>query len=296
LARLDRQFSAEDRKAIQDAAGGKSLSDIAHVIVDALDPDIQLEAAKKVTGVEEPPPEAIEQAACTLLAEAAKPIATNPALRNTLISLKKASEQTIDTVTKDQVLEAGYSQDAKDKARTIVESFEKFIQEHKDEITALQVLYNRPYKERLTKDEVMKLAAAIQRPPVGCTYEAVWEAYAKLDRSKVHGSGQRVWADIVSLVRFAMRRDGELRPFRDRVNERFAQWIGQQQSNGRHFTDEQRQWLEAIRDHIAASLAISTDDFDYVPFLQRGGLGKANQVFGKDLVPLLEELNSTLVQ
>jgi type I restriction enzyme R subunit len=68
----------------------------------------------------------------------------------------------------------------------------------------------------------------------------------------------------------------------------------QQESNGRCFTDEQRQWLEAIRDHIAASLAISVDDFDYVPFVQRGGLGKAQQIFGKDLAPLLEDLNSVL--
>ena len=61
-----------------------------------------------------------------------------------------------------------------------------------------------------------------------------------------------------------------------------------------NFSDEQRQWLEAIRDHIAASLAIQMDDFDYVPFAQRGGLGKANQVFGKDLGPLLNEMNEVL--
>jgi type I restriction enzyme R subunit len=68
----------------------------------------------------------------------------------------------------------------------------------------------------------------------------------------------------------------------------------QQEKKGRRFTDEQRQWLEAIRDHIAASLAIQVDDFDYVPFAQRGGLDKANQVFGKDLSPLLNELNQVL--
>ena len=51
---------------------------------------------------------------------------------------------------------------------------------------------------------------------------------------------------------------------------------------------------EAIRDHIAASFAIEVDDFDYVPFAQRGGLGKANQVFGKDLGPLLSEMNEVL--
>jgi type I restriction enzyme R subunit len=54
------------------------------------------------------------------------------------------------------------------------------------------------------------------------------------------------------------------------------------------------QWLEAIRDHIASSLAIEMDDFDLAPFDQRGGLGKAYQVFGDKLQPLISELNEVL--
>ncbi len=36
----------------------------------------------------------------------------------------------------------------------------------------------------------------------------------------------------------------------------------------------------AIRDHIASSLSIEPDDFDYAPFSQQGGSGKAHQLFG----------------
>lgn len=294
LARLDRQLSKEERKMIEDVASGKPLAAIAHGLVDALDPDSQLEAAKKATGMEEPPPEAIEKAAATLLAQAANSIAANPALRNKLIELKRAYEQTIDTVTKDQVTEAGFSGDAKEKARAVVQSFEKFIREHKDEITALQILYSRPYRQRLTLKAIKELAAAIKKPPPGLTAERVWHAYETLDKSKVRGAGGKVLADIVSLVRFALHQEGELRPFRDQVNERFAHWLGEQERNGRKFTEEQRQWLDAIRDHIAASLAIEIDDFEYVPFVQRGGLGKAHQVFGKELGTLLNELNEVL--
>jgi type I restriction enzyme, R subunit len=35
-------------------------------------------------------------------------------------------------------------------------------------------------------------------------------------------------------------------------------------------------------------------DFDYAPFNQRGGLGKAHQLFGSDLSTLLDELNEVL--
>jgi type I restriction enzyme R subunit len=294
LARLDRQLSKEDRAMLEKVGGGKPLSHIARGLVDALDPDIQLEAAKKATGAEKPPPEAIEKAAAALMAEAAKPLATNPALRNKLIELKKSYEQTIDTVTKDEVLEAGFSAAARDKARSVVESFEKFIQEHKDEITALQILYSRPYSQRLTLKGIKDLAAAIEKPPRGWTPQVLWRAYETLEKSKVRGAGGNVLADIVSLVRFALHQENQLRPFHDQVNERFAQWIAQQEKNGRGFTDEQRQWLEAIRDHIAASLTISIDDFDYVPFAQRGGLGKAHIIFGDQLQSLVRELSEVL--
>src|SRR2546422_687611 len=206
---------------LNDLAGGRALSSIASEIVRALDPDEQVQAAKKATGVEEPPPEAIEKAAASLLAEAAKPIATNPALRNKLVELKKSYEQTIDTVSRDQVLETGFSADAKERAGSIVQSFEQFVREHKEEITALQILYSRPYKQRLTLKDIKALADTIQRPPHGWTPEILWRAYEALDKSKVRGSGGKVLADIVSLVRFALRQEGELKPYREQVNERF---------------------------------------------------------------------------
>jgi type I restriction enzyme R subunit len=59
-------------------------------------------------------------------------------------------------------------------------------------------------------------------------------------------------------------------------------------------TDEQRRWLEMIRDHIAANLSIGADDFDYAPFAQQGGLGIIHQVFGDELNKIIEELNGVL--
>src|SRR6266851_2172005 len=294
LARLDRQLSQEDKKMLGDLAGGRSLSAIAGEIVRALDPDQQVEAAKKETGAEEPPPEAVEKATATLLLEAAKPIVANPALRNKLVELKKSYEQTIDTVSKDKVLESGFSADATEKAKGIVQSFEQFIREHKDEITALQILYSRPFKQRLKYKDIEDLRNTIKRPPHSLEPENVWRAYEALDKSKVRASGGKVLADIVSLVCFALHQEGELAPYRDKINQRFADWLSKQESNGNKFNPEQRQWLEAIRDHIAESLTIESDDFEYVPFAQRGGLGKAQQVFGKELGRVLNELNEVL--
>jgi type I restriction enzyme R subunit len=294
LARLDRQLTKEDRKIIEELNGGKPLTVVTNGLVNALDPDAQIEAARKATGIEEPPAEEIGKAASALLEEAAKPIAANPSLRNKLIEIKKSYEQTIDTVSKDEVLEAGFSTEAREKARSIIESFENFIQDNKDEIAALQVLYSRPYKQRLTFKQIRELADAIQRPPRVWTPELLWRAYETLDKSKVRGSGGKLLTDIVSLVRVALHQEDELRPYRDVVNERFEKWLSEQNRLGRGFTGEQQQWLELIRDHIAASLAIEPDDFDLPPLVQRGGLGRAYQLFGEELEPLLNELNEVL--
>ena len=61
------------------------------------------------------------------------------------------------------------------------------------------------------------------------------------------------------------------------------------------FTDEQVRWLEAIRDHIAGSVSMTPSNFQYAPFNQQGGLGKACELFGEELEGLLEELNLELV-
>ena len=184
LARLDRQLTDQDRARVQEAAG-QTLAAIASGLVEALDPDVQIEAAKKATDSTQPTPQEVTHAASNLLAEAAKPIAANPTLRNHLAEIRKSYEQTIDTVTKDELISAGLDPAARERAQSIVKSFEEFIEQHKDEITALQILYSRPYKQRLTFEEIKELAETIERPPRAWTPARLWHAYEALDRSKV---------------------------------------------------------------------------------------------------------------
>ena len=56
----------------------------------------------------------------------------------------------------------------------------------------------------------------------------------------------------------------------------------------------QLDWLDLIRDHITTSLSIEPEDLELSPFNQRGGLGKAHQLFGEQLPKLLDELNEAL--
>ena len=294
LSRLDRRIGPDERDELEALAGGVGIREIASDIVGALDPDRQLTAAREATGTEEPTVDAITAAARTLLADAVAPLATSPELRERLVELRRLHEQAIDETSADEVLEAGYSQEAADRARSTVESWEQFCRDNRDEITALQILYARRQPLRLSFREVKELSQAIGRPPHRWTPETLWQAYEQVDRSKVRGSGERVLTDLVSLVRVALHVEDELVPYPDVVRERFHAWLLQQENAGRTLTGEQLAWLERIRDHVAAALAITPDDFGYTPFVEAGGLGKAAQVFGEDLAPLLDELNEVL--
>jgi len=296
LARLDRRMSHSESQAVRGAAHGVELTAIIHGLVDAVDPDRHEEAARQETGLETPPPEAIEAAARKLISDATKPIRGNPALRQTIAAVQKSHEQVVDIVSKDAVTFSGFSQDAKDKALVLTKDFEQYLAAHKDEIEALQILYNRPYRARLTYTKVCDLAEAIRKPHPTWTTETLWRAYETLDRGRVHASKERVLTNIVSLVRFAIGKEGQLEPFPESVRQRFENWIAEQQANGANFSDDQIQWLTAIAEHVGTSIEITQDDLECLPFSQRGGLGRAYQLFGEKLQPLLDELNEVLVQ
>ena len=292
LARLSRKISPAERESIETAAEGVPLQTLITNLVRATDPDAALEAAREATGLQEPPPEAIAEAEKQLSEDAAVPFAYNPELRQRLETIHQSHEQTIDTLSKDVVLEAGFTEDA---ARAEIQSFQQFIEDNRDEITALQVLYERPYQQRLRLDDIRALADAMEAPPRSWTTERLWQAYQRLDESRVRGSGQRQLADIVALVRYATGDADELAPFADHVNRQFEGWLAMQETAGREFTDEQRWWLEAIRDRIAGNVSAEMRDLQNSPLDQRGGLIAAYDLFGDDLQEIIDDLNLELV-
>ncbi|MCA3228219.1 MAG: DEAD/DEAH box helicase family protein [Burkholderiales bacterium] len=283
LARLDAQLTDTERARVLTEAGGLGLKELSRGIVQALDPR------------EDRTPQEAEAA----LRNAVKPL-SNPALRTLILSLKASKELVIDTVTQDRVLEAGFNAAARERAQGLVQSFEAFIAQHRDEITALQILYNRPTKAPLKFEDLKALADTLQAPPHLWTESQLWQAYAALDAAKGEGkvrgtSRRRILTDLVSLVRYAMQQDNELVPYPERVAANFKAWMAQQQAAGKGFSDEQRWWLGKMAEHIAGSLGIAAEDFELSPFAQRGGLGRVHQLFGAELPKVIDALNRELV-
>ena len=102
------------------------------------------------------------------------------------------------------------------------------------------------------------------------------------------------FADLAALVRFALEQQPVLAPFAESVSERLNEWLMDKAQTGPVFSAEQLAWLNLIRDHIATAISIEPEDLDLTPFNQRGGLGKAHQLFGEQLPKLLDELNEVL--
>jgi type I restriction enzyme R subunit len=216
-------------------------------------------------------------------------------VRQRIRSLREQSVQLIDITTADELLFAGWTVAA--EARDAVKDFETFVKEHHDEYLALKAYYEKPYRLRPSFDDLKKLADAIEKPPLDLTAEKLWAAYEAVDASKVRGGGmRRTMADLVQLIRFAMSHDNELLPRKEVVMLRFDVWLTEQQTSGREFTEEQLRWLRWMAEHIATSMSLEREDFDYEPFSQEGGLMGAHETFGEALDEVVDQLNNELAK
>lgn len=288
LAALDRRIGDKDRSAIAKAAGGVDLAGLAARLLDAIDPDAL--AARVAPDAPEPEQKKARAAAKDKAAE----ILDDPALRRLLKEVKAAADIKIDTISTDTVVSSGWDEK---KATDTVERFRRFLEERRDQLTALQILYKLPYaQKRLTYEAVDDLREALRRPPWLLEPVDVWRAYKRLSSDKVRGNPAGTLADIVMLVRYALQQSETLEPLPAIVAGRFNLWLGREEKAGRSYTEEQKAWLTAIRDHLAVNIEIRPEDMMEAPeFSARGGIVRARALFGARLPALLEELTDTLV-
>jgi len=265
---------------VEKLAGGQSLSQLAKNLLEAVDPDkIEAQAGRDAPPGRPLAASDLKSAAEKLAKEATAPLAANPDLRQKIIQVHRVAEQTIDTVSKDRLISAGADKKTADDLRQTTRSFRDYIDKHKIEIEALQILYSRPYAKRLTELMLKELEKKLREENASWNEAQLWRAFESEAPEKVKGkSAVNRFADLVPLVRFALEQQPVLKPFADSVTERFHEWLMDKAKAGVTFTSEQLAWLNLIRDHIATSVTIEPDDLELAPFQQRGGLGKAHQL------------------
>ena len=108
-----------------------SRSGIVRTLVEAIDADVQAKIRDS-----EPDPAAAMQA---LIDDAIRPIAANPELRQRILELRAEHDRVIDEVSVDNLVDARGVVDIA-RARSIVDSWTAYLEKHRDEITAIQLM------------------------------------------------------------------------------------------------------------------------------------------------------------
>ncbi len=293
LARLQNQFSDSQLEEIA-AIAGQSLPSLTANLFESIDPDVTDRLARERFNIlpdGEPTEAQLDAVEGDRMTEALSPF-LDPQLREAILSAKTLIEQVIDEVTQDELISAGFDAGAKDKAQAILQDFRAFLDDHRDQIEAIQILYSRPYRAGLRYRQVKELAAALQRPPLmlSAPQQQLWKLFEAVEPERVRGKGGKALVDLIAIVRHALHPDEPLVPVAEVIEARYQEWLSEKAP----FLPDQQAWLDAIKNHIATSLSIEQDDFVETPFAQMGGLGRVYDLFGDRLPSLLEELNDRL--
>ena len=296
LARLDRQLDAADQARIAEATGGEALSEIVSGLLAAIDADAVEARAAEMAGVQQgvDPGEDMRREAQDELVSDASRVFTGE-LVDLLDRIRREKEQTVDHDNLDSVLRAGWDRDAAQNARTLADEFESYLREHRDQMEALTIFFDQPYRRReLTYAMVRQVLERLRadRPRLAPLH--VWQAYSQLDDYKGRQPVNEL-AALVALIRRVSGLDETLSTYDETVRRNFQEWALKRHSGGgEKFDEQQMEWLRMIRDHVAGSFHIEREDLEMAPFDGQGGLGRMYQLFGERMDGLINELNEVL--
>ena len=296
LARFNQQLDPNERGRIKAQAGGVELTRIIGNLLAAINPDRIQEKAREIEPVSdgaEPSLTACEKAREQLVGEAASVF--NGELIETIDSIRRNKEQTIDHDGLDTLNRADWEGDAFENAKQMARDFQQYLEANRDEIEALTIFYAQPHRRRvLTYSMIQDVFERLKNDKPRLAPLRVWRAYAFLDDYKGQQPATELTA-LVALIRRVCGVDVTLSPYSETVRRNFQNWIMKHHSGGgEKFNEEQMAWLRMIRDHISNSFHLDRDDLDMAPFDGKGGMGRMYKLFGDRMDGVIDELNEAL--
>lgn len=297
LARLNKELEPADQARIKEKTGGIALTAIVSQLFSAIDADAiekkALELARQPEGTD--PGEANREKAQALLVKAAANVFTGP-LVDLLDSIRREKEQIINHDELDKVLRAGWDKDALQSAEGLAKEFSAWLAANKDQLAALAIFYDQPFRRReITFAMLEAVMAKLRSDAPRMAPLRVWQAYSQLENYKGNQPLNELTA-LAALIRRACGIDSKLSAFDDTVRRNFQAWVLRRHAGaGEKFNEAQMAWLQMIRDHVCTSFHFERDDLDMAPFDSEGGMGKMYQLFAEQMEPLIAELNEVLV-
>ena len=160
----------------------------------------------------------------------------------------------------DEVIYKGFS---KESARSLIETFEKYLQDNKDSIEALRIIYNSE-NTVITYSMLTDLKDKLSSANSLFTPFHLWSNYKILDEDGVvedFDKKQNVNAltNLIQLVRFAYGRTAELSSLFTGYGQRFNLYCGQVQ---RTLTDEQKEIMRQIAVYVVNEGSFSLSELN----------------------------------
>jgi type I restriction enzyme R subunit len=294
LARLDRQLNDGERAAFAEKANGKTINQTVRDLLYAYNPDIIEFHASEIKQLQ---PEIQEAEAKKKAQEKLIDVARSTfsgELNEYIENVRRVHEQIIDTVNTDTVLRAEWDKDAVGRADELVNDFKAYMEANKDELTALRIFYNQPYRRReVTYGMIKEVLDKLKLEKPHFAPFRIWQAYEQLEEVNGNSPKNELTA-LVSLIRRITEIDPVLTSYDQTVNRNFQDWVFKKQAGTLKFSEDQMNWLRMIKDYVATSFHLEMDDLDYTPFDALGGRGRMYQLFGDEMNMVISELNEAL--
>ena len=216
LARLNRQLEPADHARLAEASGGVALTTIVTQLFNAIDADAIEAKAREITTQppDQPVTEADQEKAQELLVAGAARTLNGP-LIELIDTIRREKEQTINHQHLDRVIRAEWDADAQTNAEALARDFSAWLQAHKDQLAALTIFFDQPYRRRevtfaMLEAVMTKLRADAPRfAPL-----RIWQAYRHLENYSGKSPLNELTA-LIALIRRACGIDARLTAFDD---------------------------------------------------------------------------------
>ncbi|MBO7081359.1 MAG: DEAD/DEAH box helicase family protein [Neisseriaceae bacterium] len=179
---------------------------------------------------------------------------SNIAARKKLIEMKKGYH--VQTQGLDNLIYAGFSEE---EARTFIQNFEQYIEEHKDEIEALRIIYNSQ-DIVITYSMLIDLRDRLLAENRQYTAEYIWKNYKALDKSvdelDTKANAARL-TELIQIMRYAYKKTPKLTSIIKGYARGLNLYFGQTQ---RSFNEEQQAIMREIAEYIINNGAITAQE------------------------------------
>src|SRR5690606_8454947 len=172
-------------------------------------------------------------------------------------------------------MERGYG-DGK-KPEDYIDSFNEYIQTHRNEIAALEIICSKP--ARLDRQSLRELKMLLDNKGFNeIALNAAWKETNAVDIS----------ADIIAYIR-TLALDTALVTPAQRVKNAINKIKSQ-----RAWNKTQLKWIDRFEAQLLKETVLTRQDLDLQPFISDGGFKRLNTIFEEDLENLIHQLNDYL--